>query len=67
MLIILIEFKNCSNNFHKANVHVELMLQKSPSALAAVVKGNLWSFLSTFVPNKGKTTVHCRHCPQQHD
>ena len=64
MLIILIAFKNSNNNFHKANV--ELMLQKSPFALAYLVKGNLWSFLSTFVPNKSKTTVRCRHCPQQH-
>ena len=64
MLIILIAFKNVNNNFQKANV--ELALQKSPSAPAAVVKGNLWSFLSTFEPDKGKTTVHCRHYPQQH-
>ena len=64
MLIILIAFKNSNNNFHKANV--ELVLQKSPFSLAYLVKGNLWSFLSTFVPNEGKTTVHCRHCPQQH-
>ena len=65
MLIILIAFKNFNNNFNKANV--ELVLQKSPFALAYLVKGNLWCFLSTFVPDKGKTTVHCRHCPQQHD
>ena len=56
MQIIFMALKNSNNNFHKANV--ELMLQKSPSAPAAVVKGNLWSFLSTFVPNEGKTTVH---------
>ena len=64
MLKIVIGFKNSNNNFHKANV--ELVLQKSPFALAYLVKENLWSFLSTFVPNKGKTTFHCRHCPQQH-
>ena len=38
MLIILIAFKNSNNNFHKANV--ELVLQKSPFALAYLVKGN---------------------------
>ena len=43
MLIILIAFKNFNNNFQKANV--ELVLQKSPFALAYLVKGNLWSFL----------------------
>ena len=64
MLIILIAFKNFNNNFQKANV--ELVLQKSPFALAYLVKGNLGSFLSTFEPKKGKTTVHCRHYPQQH-
>ena len=64
MLIILIAFKNFNNNFQKANV--ELVLQKSPFALAYLVKGNLCCFLSTFEPKKGKTTVHCRHYPQQH-
>ena len=64
MLIILIAFKNFNNNFQKANV--ELVPQKSPFALAYLVKRNLWSFLSTFEPKKGKTIVHCRHCPQQH-